>query len=86
MAQTLDERLIAIWPRRAGKKTRLIASLKSQARDQFARFFEILDRYDCGADMLKTFNVEAGECAGRFNRIMEQLETLDPDCPKGKRL
>lgn len=58
------------------------AFLKFIARKAYIRFYEELDRYDCGIELAKEVNPRIAEAARDFNDAMDQLSMIDPKAPK----
>lgn len=59
-----------------------IVVLKGEARDSRAVFDRLLDRYDCGWNMLKTISPDAASAAAKYNEAMTELRRIDPHCPE----
>lgn len=58
-----------------------IQALKSEAKKHYLAYSNILDSYDCGNQMLCVISASALRHKIEFNRIMDKLSLLDPECP-----
>ena len=59
-----------------------IQLLKAKAGYHYNQVYKELDRYDCGLNLALSINSTLLSHAVKFNEIMDNLEKLDPTCPK----
>jgi hypothetical protein len=63
-----------------------ISKLKAEAKRVYLRYKKKRDEFSCGKNLMEHICPGTFTDRMQFNKIMEELETLDPDCPKGIRL
>lgn len=63
-----------------------ISNLKARARRHYINYDSILDGYSCGTKVAEHVSPDLLSHKLKFNATMEELEKIDPSCPKGKRL
>jgi hypothetical protein len=61
-----------------------IARLKLEARRAYERYHRELDGMSCGKHLGEEINPRMREAKIKFNRTMEELSGIDPDCPKSR--
>lgn len=64
--------------------TARVAQLKLSARLAYERYYRELDSVDCGRHMAEQVNPRLREAKLEFNRTMDELALLDPECPKSR--
>lgn len=63
-----------------------IQRLKREAKRHRQAHADIASSYPCGLALAQHINPDLVRHADAFNVAMDQLEQLDPNCPKGIRL
>lgn len=66
-------------------KVRLrIAYLKQRARVHYETYQCELGAYDCGRALAEQINPRMASAKVLFNSAMDELSTIDPDCPDAR--
>lgn len=64
----------------------LIWKLKNTARKNYFLYMQAGSEYSCGHNLQEYIHPDKASYGRHFNEAMEQLEQIDPSCPKGVRL
>lgn len=64
--------------------SRKINKLKKEAKRLYLRYNEVVDSLPCGRDLAEYISSEALSCKIEFNRVMDELSKLDPNCPQSR--
>ncbi len=56
--------------------------LKSQARKHYMEYHREADKLDCGKSIGEVINPRMLSAKLAFNKVMDKLSKLDPNCPK----
>ncbi len=63
-----------------------IQRLKLEARRIYVRYKRRFGEFSCGGELAEYISIDLQRDKDRFNKIMIQLEKIDPHCPKGIKL
>ena len=58
--------------------------LKKRARKAYSEFLDATKHLDCGNNLAVHISGDANSAALEFNRIMDKLAEIDPNCPKAR--
>ena len=58
--------------------------LKKEARKTYLEYQEILGTFSCGANLAETISKDLYAAKVRFNKLMDTMALVDPNCPKGR--
>lgn len=61
-----------------------IEKLKKDARKHYIAYMHNSDDLDCGHHLSDFIRPDKSEHRTKFNKIMDEIAKLDPDCPKSR--